>query len=370
MAAKRLTERFSFEGGRVGGSADAPVIEGVLLCGPTSANRRRYLTKAFEGGRVQRYNGAPVNLNHGKGPDGRPYQEQIGIVQNARLRSDGMPVGDIAVNPKKPYAEAFLWDAKHQPKACGMSHVAHCETTAGKDGWDDVTELVRVESVDVISAGNAATTRGLYENRGSAVAKISLKVFVERYGPKWGPKKWSAAAKLCEDMGAVADAPVMDEPPADDAGEGDLKTALMNALAPILDEAFESGNSEKACSALRDFIKMHAKHTGKGDAGGGKSEPEPEPEEESTKRPTNAAVLAECAAKAFNPTAVDLCILSEIASPATRATYIESHAKANPSGHRPTGTSRRPGAGSAGNQPVKESTTAQKPAAIPKFDDL
>lgn len=361
--AKRLVERVTFEHLRVGGTDAAPVVEGVLLCGPVSANRRRYLKKAFEGDRVKRYNDAPVFADHDDGV--RSYKVQIGTIQNARHRADGMPIGDIAVNPEKELGRAFVWDARHKPKACGMSHVAHCETTRANDGWDDVTELVKVESVDVISAGNAATTHALNESsRRRTVANFSLKKFVERFGAKWGAARWHAATKLCEDMGAAADAPIMDEPPAEQT-DGDLKTALMSALAPILDEAFETGNSDKACSALRDFIKMHAKHTGK-DAG---KEPPEEPAEES-KRPTAAVVLAECKAKSFAASAEDLVILTAIADPVARATYIESHTK-NP-GNRPAGTSRRPGAGTAGNQPpTKESTAAPaKPAALPKWDDI
>jgi hypothetical protein len=175
VATRKLTEQFQFTGGTVGGTADAPVISGVLLCGPRSLNRRRYLPKAFEGDRVKRYNGAPVHIEHA-GPNGQSYTVQIGTVQNARHRKDGMPIGDIAVNPKKPLAEAFLWDAEHQPNACGMSHVAECEYTRAQDGWDEVTELKRVESVDVIGAGRAATTKGLREGRRRTIRGLAESV--------------------------------------------------------------------------------------------------------------------------------------------------------------------------------------------------
>ena len=53
--------------------------------------------------------------------------------------------------------EASFWDARHKPNTCRLSHAAQYEpATAGR--WEDVTEVVRVESVDVISAGSANTT--------------------------------------------------------------------------------------------------------------------------------------------------------------------------------------------------------------------
>lgn len=358
---KRLVEQFAFTGRVDRSDPNRPYVRGVLLCGPVSENRRRYLKKAFEGERVKLYNGAPVNLNHGRGPDGRPYETQIGIVENARHRADGMPLGDIAVNPKKPHAEGFLWDAEFQPKACGMSHVAHCETTRAADGFDDVTGLVRVEAVDVISANNAATTKGLFENRGATHVKISLKAFVERFGPKWGPAKWGAARKMCEDMGAPADAPVMDSPP-EDAADGDLKGALMAALAPILDEAFESGNPDKAVSALKDFIKMHAKHTGNGDAGRSLDDAAPPTE---GKRPSLAGVLKECTDKGFTPDTTQLVAIADIPTAAGRASLIEQLKKASEGQGRETPrSSPRAGTQTTRTAPATEAKLPDDPKAF------
>src|SRR5438128_911381 len=115
---KLLTERVAFTKSRVRRDGSYPIVEGVLLCGPKSANRRRYRREAFAGGRVHRYNGVPVFLNHGGGREGRDYRDQIGTIRNPRLRGDGMPVGDIAVNGAHPFAAAFLHDAEHNPKAC------------------------------------------------------------------------------------------------------------------------------------------------------------------------------------------------------------------------------------------------------------
>lgn len=166
MGKQLLSERVSapFSGVRVTGTNDAPIIEGVLLCGATSVNRRRYLKSAFEGGRVKRYNSVPVKITRRHGEANGLYEEQIGVVRNARLNSAGLPIGDIAINPSTELARKFVWDARNEPKACGMSHVAQCDTRKAKDGWDEVTEIVEAVSVDVIGANHAATTKGLYEH--------------------------------------------------------------------------------------------------------------------------------------------------------------------------------------------------------------
>lgn len=365
--AKVLTERTAFSVGKIGGTAEAPIVEGVLLCGAVSANRRRYLKKAFEGDRVKRYDKVPVGTYH-TDKDGHTYLEEIGLIRNPRHSPAGLPIGDIHVNPEKPGAKAFLWDARHAPEACAMSHVASCETTRGSDGWEDVTELVKVESVDVIGAGKAATAKTLFsEAKGSTVNRISLKKFVERFGPKWGPVKWGAAKKLCEDIGdVVADAPVMDEPPAD-ADSGDLKSALMSAITPMLDEAFDSGNSDKVCSAIRDFIKLHAKHTGKaaGDT------PEETAAEEAKKKalqpPDPFAVLSECEKLGYRPSVTEAKALQHMTTEERGAWVAEQKQKATAS--NPTSTSRRPGAGSAGAvmTPVTESAPPQDAKGFAKF---
>ncbi len=365
MGTKLLTERMALSG-TVGGTAEAPVVEAVLLCGATSANRRRYKAEAFAGDRVKRYNGVPVKVTVKHGDANGLYQEQIGVVTNARLRADGMPIGDLAINPHKPYAAAFLWDAKNQPKACGMSHVANCATTKAPDGWDDVNELVEAVSVDVIGANGAATTKGLFE--GKTVPQISLKTFVERFGPKWGPAKWGAAKKVVEEFGAPAEMPVMDEPPAD-ATDGDLKSALMSAITPMLDDAFETGDATKLIAALKDFIKLHAKHTGKAPD---KAEPPEEPVGEG-KRPTLTGLIAECKAGGLTaPTTDHLAALSEISSPTGRAATIAIF-KGNTTETRPSGTSRRPGAGgagTAGNTTTVEQKGPPKVPAMPKWAEI
>lgn len=369
---KVLTERMAFSGGTVGGTADAPVIEGVLLCGPVSANRRRYLKKAFEGDRVKRYDGVPVNLNHGRGADGRPYQEQIGIVRNPRHRADGMPVGDIAVNPKKPYAEAFLWDAKNQPKACGMSHVAHCETARAADGWEDVTELVRVESVDVISAGNAATTVGLYESKGSRrVFTIKqIAAWVARHSESTSGQVLKAK-RLAEEEG-MGDVPALDAEPAADADpDGAITAGFKAAIDAVVDKVL-SGELDRK-EARKKIDKLFTSH---GDATEGGSAPaadddgegDDEPAEESKKKRKAAdpiGVLSECKALGYEPGVAELKTLT-LMTAADRVAHVrEQMAKAaDAKAEKPKSPGRNPGPGAKRTQ---ESAPAKPAADVKEF---
>jgi hypothetical protein len=321
MSVKLLTERFTFVSGKVVGN----VVEGVLLCGAVSANNRRYLKRAFEGDRVKRYDGVPVNLNHGAGPDGRPYQEQIGTVTNPRLRSDGLPIGDIVVNPKKPYAEAFLWDAEHQPKACAMSHVAHCETSRGADGRDDVNELVSVESVDVISAGNAATTRGLYENRKGKTVSLTVKQLAEALvkNQRVRPYERKRLKWLAEMEGMDAAPSAMDTAPAEGADpKGALDQAFLDAALAEMQECMDSKGDpaklKKCLGKLKKMLQAHAEITAEdgddtddGYDGGGADAGEPAADAKESKGILSA--LAVCEALQFRPDSTDLKLIARAA---------------------------------------------------------
>jgi hypothetical protein len=177
MVAKLLTERFAYQGGRVDRTGSRPVVRGVLLCGASSANRRRYRKEAFAGERVKRYDGKPVFLNHGEGRSGRRYEDRIAKVINPRLNAAGLPVGDLEVRPKHPYAEAFLDDCENDPTSVGMSHVANCATVRASDGWEEISEIERVESVDVVL--DPATTRGLFESTNRKGKTVKLSKYLE-----------------------------------------------------------------------------------------------------------------------------------------------------------------------------------------------
>lgn len=327
--AKRIEERFAFSGS-VGDGDRSHVIEGVLLCGATSANRRRYRREAFAGDRVKRYEGRPVYLNHGRGRDGRPYQEMLGVVENARLNADGLPVGDVVVNPKKPFAEAVLWDAKNKPKACGMSHVAQCETVRGKDGWEEITEVVSVESVDLVT--DPATTKGFRENKGSAVPN-TIRQFAEQLSrhPKATTDQILRAKRLSETdgMGDVAtDAAAPEEA---DPAEG-VKTAFKSAIMHLVDGCLSDGGDPKECLAkVKKLIAGHGEVNGKaepeGGAGGEGGEEGAAAKGESRRKPADPiAVLTECKALGYEPGIAELKALC-LMEAADRTAHVREQLK-------------------------------------------
>lgn len=385
MAAKLLTERFAFSGGRVDRTGPNPVLKGVLLCGPISINKRRYLKKAFEGDRVKRYADKPVYLNHGNDREDRRYEEQLGWVRNPRHRADGMPEGDIEVKKGHPYCETFLGDAENNPAAVGMSHMAHCQTDRGADGWEDVTEMRQCVSVDVVT--NPATTTSLFENRnrGAGVA-LTVKAFCEALvkHPKTKASQVKAIKRVAE-MDGMGDMPsAVEAPPADDATESDHEAAVDSAFESAgcaIWKAFTKGELDlkEVITKIKELAKGHTNVKG-GKAAPADDEDDDEeeevPKESKNKRaqPTDPyAVLAECKAAGYDPAPTELKYLATLTADERKTHLTEATAKGK-GGANPSGASRRPGAGGAGpgaGKPVKEdAVTTGKPVAMEKWDEM
>jgi hypothetical protein len=376
--AKRIEERHALSAGKVDRSGPYPVVRGVLLCGPTSANRRRYRKEAFAGDRIKRYESRPVFLNHGSAREARQYQDKIATVENPRLRADGMPVGDLAVNPKHPYAEAFLFDAEHKPRSCGLSHVAQCETVTSKvDGWEEITEVVSVESVDLVT--DPATTKGLHEGR---KVPFTLKQLAESFPAKF-PKATLAQRKfllfLEDDMGLGA----MDlsaEPPAEPADEGHeaaVDSAFTDAGCAIW-KAFTTGEItiDEVTSKLKELARGHGKvqGTGKGDDDKGEKKDEPAedkggdekkddgpPKESKSVLPWD--VLRECRAADYLPTPTALEMLAKENDPEKRKAFVaeQKALAADAAAQRPKSGARAPG---ASDTKTKHTAEAKEPANL------
>lgn len=266
----QVEERSVFSGGSVDRSdPNKPKIIGALLNGNVSANNfigegknrqtvagRRYLAEAFANGRVQRYNGKPIFLNHPAKPtDSRDYRDKIAVVENARTRADGMPIGDLVVNPKNPYAEQFLWDAEHSPNSCGMSHRALFKWRAGTDQFAEAVELEEVLSVDVVV--EPATTSGVFEHKEQPV-KMKLAQVAE-----WVSKHPKSTAAQCLAIKSLAESyPVqeMDEPAADSEPGATIDEAFRSLLHAHVDELLADSQT------LDDFMKkvkaLHKAHKG------------------------------------------------------------------------------------------------------------
>lgn len=364
MPSKRLEERFAYEGGKVDRTGPRPIVRGVLLCGPTSANRRRYAKEAFAGDRVKKYDGRPVFLNHGDGRSGRRYEDRIAKVVNPRHRADGMPIGDLEVRPKHPFAELLLDDAENDGGSIGMSHVAHCQTRPGADGWEDVSAVESVESVDVVL--DPATTKGLYESTGGQRVSLFVKQLTEALvkHPKVTAKVGLRLKRLGEMDGMDAAPTAMDAPPADDADPDDaVMAAFKAAIADVVDKAMSGDLDPKA--ALGKIKSLLTSHAGLNDDGK-TPDTDADPTTPESKRPSLRDVIAECeAAKLPDPPVKLAERLTTIADKDTRAFVIEQAKRTTEGGGRetPIAAGRDRAAPLAEGKRTEEAEEAKAPAS-------
>ena len=140
-------------------SADSPVVSGVKVLGIESKNGRKYPIEVMRKA-LKQYEGAIVNIDHPAGSEPRSYEDRFGRLTNARMETDGI-YADLAYNPKHPLAEGFQWWVKNDPKAIGLSHNAQAKTKMNQEGVEEIEEIVKVDSVDLVA--EPATTAGLME---------------------------------------------------------------------------------------------------------------------------------------------------------------------------------------------------------------
>jgi hypothetical protein len=325
----------------------------VLLCGRTSgSHKRRYRKEAFE--QVSRYNGRHNYLNHGKPGEARDYQSRIATVENARLNEDGLPVGDLAVNPEHPYAKAFLWDVENKPSSLGMSHRAGLKYKFAPDGWEDVHEINVVDSVDIVT--DPGTTSGMFTEgkRTMTTLKSWLPEFLKR------PDSTTAdilKVKTVLEMEGMGDAETPEG--------GGVPEAIKSACAAIIDECM-SGGKESMKGCLKKLRKVLGIHHSMGEddeaekEGEGEEKPEPKEKAEESKRPQPWDVLAECQREGYTPTATELKALSVIESAADRKAFVTEQRAKVPAA-TPRSSERRPG-GATITQAAQTTTVAEQRA--------
>jgi hypothetical protein len=349
MTTQRAQEQFVFSGGKVDRAGPYPIVRDALLCGATSRWKRRYGAGSFGHGKV--YEGKLVFVDHADPKEKRKYADKLGWIENERRNEAGLPIGDIGVNPKHPLAEQFLFDAEHKPAACGLSHIADIETKAAADGWDDVTRVVEVDSVDIVIG--PATTNGIFEqfHRSTPVFTFkNLPEWITRH-PKSTTQQITRAKKIAEDMnglgmGDIAVAP--SEPAADADPDATVLAGLMAAGHAAWDACL-SGKMEFAAmvAKLKDLAKDHGKYSEKGDEPAAK----PKDEEQAPKPPTVGQLVAEAkGAGVKDLTGDDIAILSDLPTPEGRKRYHETLLARG--GTAPSSPGRAPGAGA---MPVQES---------------
>ncbi len=168
MALKRLREDvFRQDSTPLRVDEQAGVIYGVRFLGWESANGYRYAREAVNK-RLALYDGAFVNIDHLPSAPGQPaersYLARFGRLRNPRT-DDGGGRADLHYNPEHRHAKDFLWWAKNDPGAIGLSHDADVDMADGPDGRT-VRDILKVHSVDVVA--DPATTRGLHESTNMA----------------------------------------------------------------------------------------------------------------------------------------------------------------------------------------------------------
>ena len=140
-------------------ATNTPVVSGVKVLGIESKNGRKYPIEVMRKA-LEKYEGAIVNIDHPAGSEPRSYEDRFGRLTNARMEADGI-YADLAYNPKHPLAEGFQWWVKNDPKAIGLSHNAQAKTKMNTEGVEEIEEIVKVDSVDLVA--EPATTAGLME---------------------------------------------------------------------------------------------------------------------------------------------------------------------------------------------------------------
>lgn len=289
MAMQTLTEQFAFTGGKVLREGPYPIIKDVLLCGTKSKNGRDYLASAFPVG-MKLYEGRSVFLNHNYGTE-RQFGEKLGWVENERRREDGMPVGDIGINPKHAEAESVLWVAEHKPDFAGFSHVADLDARRSSTGQLTVEHVAEIKSLDLVV--NPATTKGFYESTGKTMSQITLKKLSEKFGGKWGSEKLTRFTKMLEMEGIPEDISMPE--PAEEVNPDEALTEAIKTLgSAIVDQCLaDKITPEEAGEKLAAYLRTHMgkespadEGDGEGDDGDGEGEPKKESVQAKRKTPT------------------------------------------------------------------------------------
>ena len=295
MPVVSVTERVSapFAGSRVDRAEG--VIYGALICGPESANGGNYSRRSFGDGGV--YRGRHVYLNHRRGQELRA-EDKIGwFGDDIRFRDNGMPEGDFHVLKSHPMAEVVLEAAERNPSLFGFSHVARIDTKdRGGAGRYAVESVLEVRSIDLVA--DPATTKGLFEHKGSAVATTLRAVIESRRGslPPAGQKATRKLLLVAEDdaaMGGMLDTPVPEPEP--DADDGDaVKGAFKAAIEHIVEQAM-SGEIDpgEAIKKIKLMLRSHGEATGEATPAD-TSDDLPDAAEESRKRVDLFTVYEEC----------------------------------------------------------------------------
>lgn len=328
---RRITEQFAVSlDGQSRVDRAAGVIHGVRICGEKSANNRVYPRKVREAS-CPKYEGAKVYFDHAPNQS-RRVKESAGWLSSVKADANGDARGDLNLLLTDPLTPKVLEAAERNPNQFGMSHVAECKTYF-EGGVEYVSEIVRVESVDIVT--DPATVNGIFEGK-TTVSKIKLSELSAKIGPKLGPKKWTRFESVLEMDTAYGDTEV-DMPADDEPAEDTLLSAMQTLVAAIVDQC-NSGelSPEEAGTKVTAFLNTHL---GKEPAAEADDEDDgedpPAESKKKTAKPLTAEAVADLIAKYIIPLKTEIGELKaekpksggKIA-PKTESTDVPTDAKA------------------------------------------
>lgn len=261
---KKIEERVAvpFRESRV--DREAGTIDGVLICGFESANKRRYPASVLKA-HLAKYEGKPVNTDHS---NDATVDRRFGWFTDVRIGDDGKPRGKLNCLKSHPMYERVMEAAERNPAMFGFSHVAYCQTKTERDGTETVESIDDVVSIDLVA--EPATAKSLFESvshksktKGNS-SMLTFKQLVESLVKHSATttKQVLAVKRLREmdGMDGVMDAPTgLDSAPADDADPGDgvteaFKTAAISILTQIIHGEMDM---DEGFSKLRKIVKSH-----------------------------------------------------------------------------------------------------------------
>jgi hypothetical protein len=257
MVTKKLSERFAapLSGGKVDRAKG--VIHGVLVCGTTSANRRSYPWGKGLTCDPAKYEGRPVNADHGQTAT---ISRRLGWLENVTVSPDGRPRADLHILQSHPSAAAIFEAAERNPSLFGLSHVAVCRTRM-EQGTEVIESIESVESVDLVA--DPATTSGIFESK---TMPTTLRTFLESVGKrKPAAAKWSRAKWVREMDEMPMDLPAMPEEMPTEEAEDAVMSAFKTAISSVVDQAMSGGMDPKeALGKIKALLRSHGDINGDG----------------------------------------------------------------------------------------------------------
>tara|TARA_B110000285_G_C15112047_1_gene611715 strand:+ start:760 stop:1905 length:1146 start_codon:yes stop_codon:yes gene_type:complete len=234
----------------------AGIIKNVKVLGRTSGNRRIYTQEAMERGAAL-YEGVSVFIDHGNTPgEERSLKADFGILKNVSV-VEGAIRGDLHYWKTGSQAAKVIEKTKRAPRSFGLSHDAVIDGEI-KDGVFEVTEIIEVRSVDLVTS--PATTAGIFESEREPMKK-TVQAIIEGLPRSLAPKKYKVLEALDEEQ--IADEPVLEmevEAPAEATADDQMKAAFRTMVLAALDD--DSLDTKATLKKIKDILNNQDKLVG------------------------------------------------------------------------------------------------------------